>query len=70
MIEDRCAQSVPKKRLYSVKELVKEIGATEWYWRSQIWSGRLPYVQVGRKKLVDLQDVDNFITNNKHQELN
>ena len=70
MFKEGCAQDVPTKRLFSVKELVKEIGATEWYWRTQIWNGRLPYVQVGRKKLVDREDIDKFISKNKHQELN
>ena len=70
MFKESCAQDVPMKRLFSVKELVKEVGATEWYWRTQIWSGRLPYVQVGRKKLVDRDDIDKFISQNKYQELN
>ena len=69
MFQDDCARSVPTKRLYSVKELVEEIGATEWYWRTQIWSGRLPYVKVGRKKLVDRDDMDKFISQNKYKEL-
>jgi excisionase family DNA binding protein len=55
------------KRLYSIKELVREIGCTEWYWRSQIWDGRLPYVQVGRKMLVDREDIESFIKVNKMQ---
>jgi len=38
MIKEDCARNVPTKRLYSVKELAKEIGATEWYWRTQIWN--------------------------------
>ncbi len=63
-----CAHNVPKKRLYSIKELVAEIGATEWFWRSQIWDGQLPYVQVGRKMFVDREDIDAFIKQNKHNE--
>jgi len=60
-----CAQNVPKKRPYSIKELVKEIGATEWFWRTQIWDGLLPYVQVGRKMLIDREDVEAFIQKHK-----
>lgn len=65
MVSSGCAQNVPVKRLYSIKELVAEIGATEWYWRTQIWDGQLPFVQVGRKMLVDREDVEKFITDNK-----
>jgi len=65
VVKAGCAQNVPTKRLYSIKELVAHIGATEWFWRSQIWDGQLPYVQVGRKMFVDAQDIDNFITKYK-----
>ena len=65
MVNAGCAQNVPTKRLYSIKELVAEIGATEWFWRSQIWDGQLPYVQVGRKIFVDSQDLEAFIVENK-----
>ncbi len=65
MSSTHCAQAVPRKRLYSIKELVALIGATEWFWRSQIWDGQLSYIQVGRKQFVDHQDVETFIEKNK-----
>jgi hypothetical protein len=61
-----CAQIVPKKRLYSIKELTSLIGATDWFWRSQIWDGQLPYVKVGKKQFVDYRDIEDFIQKNKH----
>ncbi len=67
MDKTACAHNVPIKRLYSIKELVMEIGATEWFWRSQIWDGKLSFVQVGRKMFVDQNDVEKFIAANKHQ---
>lgn len=68
MATSGCAHNVPKKRLYSIKELAVEIGATEWFWRSQIWGGQIPYVQVGRKMFVDSNDIETFIMKNKHKE--
>jgi len=65
MVKRACAHSVPQKRLYSIKEMVALIGATEWFWRSQIWDGQLAYVQVGKKMFIDYQDVESFIQNNK-----
>ena len=65
MVKSGCAQNVPMKRLYSIKELAKEIGVTEWFWRTQIWDGQLPYVQVGRKMLIDRNDVEAFIQKHK-----
>jgi hypothetical protein len=58
-----------EKRLYTIKELVKEIGATEWFWRSQIWDGRLPYIQVGRKIFVENKDIEKFIHDHKKTEI-
>ncbi|RPH50208.1 MAG: DNA-binding protein [Desulfobacteraceae bacterium] len=55
------------KRLFSIRELVREVGATAWFWRSQIWDGQLPYVQIGRKMFVDSKDIEIFINNNKHK---
>lgn len=66
MDTSNCAQTVPMKRLYSVKELVKEIGATEWFWRSQVWDGQLSYVQIGRKMFIDSLDLEDFIQKNKN----
>ncbi|MDD5759657.1 MAG: DNA-binding protein [Desulfobulbaceae bacterium] len=53
------------KRLLSIKDLVAVMGATEWFWRSQIWDGKLKYVQVGKKMFVDREDVETFIQSNK-----
>lgn len=65
MVRNGCAHNVPTKRLYSIKELVKEVGATEWFWRTQIWDGQLPFVQVGRKMLIDRNDLEAFIQRHK-----
>jgi len=53
------------KRLFSINDLALEVGATRWFWRTQIWDGKLPYVQVGRKMFVDAKDVDRFIEAHK-----
>lgn len=54
-----------QKRLFSIKELVDTVGATDWFWRTQIWDGALPFIQVGKKIFVELKDIDNFININK-----
>jgi len=56
---------IVNKRLYTIREMVNELGATEWFWRTQIWAGRLPFVQVGRKIFVDSQDIEAFIEKHK-----
>lgn len=61
----QCNQTVTKKRLLSLREVVNEIGGTMWFWRSQIWAGRISVVQVGKKQWLDSLDVDAFIQSNK-----
>ena len=56
---------MPKKRLLSIKDLVTEFGITDWFWRTQIWDKKLPYIQVGRKMFIDRQDVESFLDKNK-----
>jgi excisionase family DNA binding protein len=62
-------QAFSGKRLFTIKELVDQLGATEWFWRSQIWSGRLPFVQVGRKMFIDREDIEAFIARHKTRHL-
>jgi hypothetical protein len=47
--------------------VVKEYGGTLWFWRTQIWSGRIPVVQVGRKQWIDARDLDSFIESHKQR---
>ena len=65
MSSGRCVSNIQAKRLYSIKDLAELIGATDWFWRTQIWNGDLPYVQVGKKMFVDYQDIEEFIQKNK-----
>ena len=61
----KCNQAVTVKRLRSIKELVHEIGGTTYFWRSMIWAGKLPAVQIGRKQWVDMMDVEELIEKSK-----
>jgi len=62
-------QATAGKRLLTIKELVEHLGATEWFWRTQIWAGRLPFVQIGRKMFIDKEDIEAFITRHKTRHL-
>lgn len=59
------APEVAGKRLLSVNEVVSEYGISPWYWRSLIWSRRIPYVEAGRKHLLDRQDIETHIADMK-----
>ncbi len=62
-----CARNVPERRLLSIKEVVRRYGVSLWWWRCQLWGGNLPYLQVGRKILIDSMDIEAFIAKNKRQ---
>lgn len=55
----------PAKRLYTVPEAAFYLGRTVDALREIIWSGRLPCVKDGRRVLLDVRDLDDFIDRNK-----
>jgi excisionase family DNA binding protein len=62
-------QSICQQRLLSISETEQEYGATDWFWRRQIWNGKLPVVRVGKKQLIDRTDIEAFIEKHKKVEL-
>ena len=61
-IEEAC------KRLYTVNQAGAYIGLSHWRVRSLIYSGQLAYVRLGRRILIDLNDLDALIDSKKQRE--
>ena len=57
------------KRLYSIPEAGQYLGRTVWAIREMIYAGKIPYIRDGRRVLLDIQDMDNWIENNRCQYL-
>ena len=55
------------KRLYSVKEAGRYLGRSPWAIRHLIWEGYLPQVRQGRRVMVDVVDMDQFIAKYKRE---
>ena len=55
----------PVKRLYSIPEAAFYLGRTVDGLREIIWAGKLPCVKDGRRVLIDVHDMDDFIERNK-----
>ena len=55
----------PAKRLYSMPEAAYYLGRTIDGLREIIWAGKIPYVKDGRRVLIDIRDMDEFIERNK-----
>ncbi len=54
-----------EKRLYSVKETSRYLGRSIWAVREMIWAGKLPCIKDGRRILLDIRDLENWIEKNK-----
>ena len=52
-------------RLLSVKDAATYLGAHLWAIRQMVRNRELPYVQIGRKHLIDKVDLDKFVEKNK-----
>jgi excisionase family DNA binding protein len=57
----------PVKRLYSIKEAALYLGRSVWAVREMIWAGKLPYIKDGRRILLDIYDMDEWIEKNKNR---
>ena len=55
------------KRLYSIKEASTYLGRSIWAVREMLWAGKLPYVRDGKRILLDIRDMENWIEKNKSQ---
>jgi excisionase family DNA binding protein len=55
----------PTKRLYSMQEAACYLGRTVDALREMIWAGKLPFFRDGKRILLDVKDMDEFIDRNK-----
>ncbi len=53
------------KRLYSVEEAARYLGRTVWGVREMLWAGKIPFIKDGRRVLVDIDDMDEWIEKSK-----
>lgn len=60
----------PEKRLYSIKEAGVYLGRSEWTVAEMVRCGRLPYIPDGKRKFLDVRDLDNWIERMKKTNLN
>lgn len=55
----------PNKRLYSIKESADYLGRTVWAVREMIYAGKIFYIRDGRRMLLDINDMDRWIEDNR-----
>ena len=59
--------SLARKRLFTLREAAAYLGRSEWGMRELAWAGKIPVVKLegGRKIFFDIEDLDDFIRQNK-----
>ncbi len=56
-----------KQRLMDVDEAGRYLGCSAWHVRRLVWRGILPSVRIGRLLRLDVQDLEEFIRQQKTQ---
>jgi excisionase family DNA binding protein len=54
-------------RLLGVKDAASYLGTTVWFIRTAVWSGDLPSVRLGKRLLIDRQDLDSYVEKQKEK---
>jgi len=57
------------KRLLSIREAGIYLSRSPWTVAEMVRSGRLPYVSDGKRKFLDIQDINHWIDSNKRQDI-
>jgi len=55
----------PKKRLYSIEDAAEYLGRSVWGVREMLYAGKIPFIRDGRRILLDIRDMDEWIERNK-----
>jgi excisionase family DNA binding protein len=48
-------------RLLGVRDAAVYLGCTVWFVRSLVWNGEIPSCRLGKRLLIDRQDLDTYI---------
>jgi len=52
-------------RLLTIKQAAEEFGPSVWFWRTQMWQGKIKNCGSGRRHLLDRSDIEGLIQRNK-----
>jgi excisionase family DNA binding protein len=56
---------IPEPILLDIRGAARALSATPWAVRSLIWEGKIPYIKIGRRFLVDPADLRAYIAREK-----
>jgi len=56
---------IPEPLLFDIHGAARALSATPWAVRSLLWDGKIPFVKIGRRFLVDPADLRAYIAREK-----
>ncbi len=57
------------KRLLTIKEAGIYLSRSQWTVAEMVRTGKLPYISDGKRKFLDIQDINHWIDINKRQDI-
>jgi excisionase family DNA binding protein len=54
-----------ERRYLRIAEAAEYLGATPWFVRTLIWTKAIPFIPMGKRHVLDRQDLDAYIENAK-----
>jgi excisionase family DNA binding protein len=58
-------ESKAAPRLLRIQQAAEYLSATPWFIRSLIWSRAIPFLQLGKRHLIDVRDLDAYVDSQK-----
>jgi len=56
---------IPEPLLLDIHGAARALSTTVWAVRSLLWDGKIPFIKIGRKYLIDPADLRKFIERSK-----
>lgn len=58
-----------ERRLYSIKEVALYLGRSPWTIAEMVRTGKLPYIPDGKRRFLDIEDINKWIVSNKKRDI-
>lgn len=56
---------IPEPLLLDIHGAARALSATPWAVRSLLWDGKIPFIKIGRRHLIDPADLRAFVAREK-----
>ena len=57
------------RRLYTIEDASVYLGRSPWTVAEMVRTGKLPYIPDGKRKFIDIEDINQWIEKSKRQDI-